>query len=73
MLIYLYTSYPQQAPTGVPVAYPWSVDMVGDNPAVIDVECLNCWNAIRAVGAARHYISRVQGQPINIGIFIDQT
>ena len=37
----------------------------GDNPAVKDVECLNCWNAIYAVGAGRHYIARVQGQPIN--------
>lgn len=39
--------------------------MTGNNPAVTDLECLNCWNAIRAVGAARHYIARVQGQPIN--------
>lgn len=42
-----------------------SVCMTGNNPAVTDLECLNCWNAIRAVGAARHYIARVQGQPIN--------
>lgn len=42
-----------------------SVCMTGDNPAVTDLECLNCWNAIRAVGAARHYIARIQGQPIN--------
>ena len=39
--------------------------MTGNNPAVTDLECLNCWNAIRAVGAARHYIARIQGQPIN--------
>lgn len=38
-----------------------------------DVELLNPWNGISAVGAARHYIARVQGQPANIGIFIDQT
>ena len=25
----------------------------------------NCWNAIHAVLAGRHYIARVQGQPIN--------
>jgi len=37
------------------------------------VECLNCWNFIRAVDSSRHYIARIQGQPINIGIFIDQT
>ena len=40
--------------------------MSGNNPAVTDLECLNCWNAIKAVGAARHYLARIQGQPINI-------
>jgi len=65
--------YPQQVPNQRPVPYPWSVTMVGDNPAVFDLECLNCFNAIRAVGAGRHYIARVQGQPINIGVYIDQT
>ena len=39
--------------------------MQGNNVAVTDVECLNCWNAIHAVLAGRHYIARVQGQPIN--------
>ena len=37
----------------------------GNNAAVTDIECLNCWNAVRAVGAGRHYIARIQGQPIN--------
>ena len=39
--------------------------MSDNNAAVTDLECLNCWNAIRAVGAGRHYIARVEGQPIN--------
>jgi len=65
--------YPNQVTTGVPTAYPWTIDMTGNNPAVMDVECLNCYQAIRAVGAARHYIARVQGQPIVTGVFIDQT
>ena len=42
-----------------------SICMTDNNPAVTDLECLNCWNAIQAVGAARHYIARIQGQPIN--------
>jgi hypothetical protein len=46
--------------------------MTENNAAVTDVECLNCFNAISAVRAHRHYIARVQGQPINIGIFIDE-
>jgi len=64
--------YPDQDPNAVPVPYPWTFDLIGDNPAVTDVECLNCWNAIRAFGAGRHYIARVQGQPINTGIYVDQ-
>jgi len=40
---------------------------------VMDVECLNCWNFVRAVGSGRHYIARLQGQPMNIGIMIDET
>lgn len=101
--------YPEQLPTSTPVPYPWTIDMLNENAAVIDVECLNCWNAIRAVQCARHYIARVQGiesidnrlftyfenstisplkfihfiryicpnflsgQPINTGIYIDET
>jgi hypothetical protein len=65
--------YPDQAPDAAPVPYPWTLALSGNNPAVIDVELLNSWNGISAVGAPRHYIARVQGQPINIGLFIDQT
>ena len=39
--------------------------MTGNNPVVTDVNCLNCWNAIQAVGTSRPYIARIQGQPIN--------
>lgn len=69
--------YPDQNPKKAPVPFPWTIDMIGDNAAVIDIECLNCWNAIkylffiylmnyfklkkRAVRAGRHYIARVQG------------
>jgi len=65
--------YPEQVRGKPPVPYPWAIDMKHNNPAVLDVECLNCWNGIRAVGADRHYIARFQGQPINIGVFIDET
>jgi len=65
--------YPAQLPNQAPVPYPWSIDMKGNNPAALDIECLNCWNALRAVSAHRHYIARIQGQPINIGLYIDET
>eukprot|EP00301_Raphidiophrys_heterophryoidea_P000119 c10061_g1_i3.p1 GENE.c10061_g1_i3~~c10061_g1_i3.p1 ORF type:complete len:347 (+),score=74.32 c10061_g1_i3:436-1476(+) len=57
----------------LPVPYPWTVSMIGPNSAVKDVELLNPWNAISAVAAHRHYIARVQGQPLNTGLFIDET
>lgn len=67
-----------------PVPYPWAVflgDPAGlynigksaDNAAVEDVELLGAWNGIAAISAHRHYIARVQGQPINIGVFLDAT
>ena len=63
----------EQEQVATPVPYPWSIMMHGNNPAVTDVEILNSWNGINATLAGRHYIARVQGQPINIGIFIDAT
>jgi len=44
-----------------------------DNAAVTDVELLGAWNGVAAVAAHRHYIARVQGQPLNIGVFVDET
>ena len=65
--------YPEQLGTQAPVPYPYTVFLQGNNPAVQDVEFLNSWNAVSAVGAHRHYLARIQGQPVNIGIFVDQT
>jgi len=56
-----------------PAEYPYAISLAGNNAAVEDVELLNPWNGISAVKAARHYIARVQGQPANIGIFVDET
>ena len=65
--------YPDVNGSETPVPYPWTISMTGNNIAVQDVETLNPFNAISAVGAHRHYLSRIQGQPSNIGIFVDQT
>jgi len=65
--------YPEQhRGTGPPVPYPWTVALAGSNAALTDSLLLNSWNAINATLAPRHYIARVQGQPINIGLYIDQ-
>ena len=65
--------YPDVNPKIAPVPYPWTIQMLGDNAAVTDIELLNSWNGINATLAHRHYIARVQGQPVNIGIYVDAT
>ena len=63
----------EQESVALPVAYPWALFMQGDNIEVSDVELLGAWNGIAAVAAHRHLIVRVEGQPINIGVFVDET
>lgn len=65
--------YPTQEQVQTPVPFPWTVHMVGMNSFVTDVELLLSWNGINATQAHRHYIARVQGQPINIGVLVDAT
>ena len=69
MIIY----HPEQETVQPPVPYPWTIFMKGDNSAVTDLECLNSWNCVAAVQSSRHYIARVQGQALNIGVFVDQS
>lgn len=49
------------------------ITTIGNNGAIKDVECLNCYTFVMAIGAHRHYIARLQGQPIYIGVYIDET
>lgn len=63
--------WPDSSPLEAPVPYPWAIDLVGGNAAVLDVLLLNPWDGIRSIGFPRHYIARVQGQPAHIGLFID--
>lgn len=65
--------YPDQNPDGpVPTAYPYAVCMRGNNPAIIDVELLNPFNAIDASKNQRALIRNVHGQPLHIGVFVDE-
>jgi len=74
--------YDEQERVQTPVPYPWAVFLGdpnklyggrADNAAVTDVELLGAWNGVAAIAAHRHYIARVQGQPLNIGVFVDET
>src|SRR5262245_59248490 len=48
--------YPDQDPGAEPKPYPWTVAMRGKNPAVLDVELLNPYNAIDASQNERHLV-----------------
>ena len=63
--------YPDQTDASDPHPYPWTIAMRGKNPAVIDTELLNPYNAIDATGNERHMIKGVYGQPLRRGIFIN--
>jgi Pectate lyase superfamily protein len=64
--------YPHQDPARAPRPYPWSVQMRGSNPAVLDVELLNPYQAIDASQNQRHLIRNVTGQPLRRGIWVDE-
>ncbi|MDR2680944.1 MAG: glycoside hydrolase family 55 protein [Tannerella sp.] len=63
--------WPSQDPEKIPDAYPWAVAMRGKNPALLDVEMLNPYNAIDASKNERALIRNISGQPLRRGIFVD--
>ncbi|MDR1960097.1 MAG: glycoside hydrolase family 55 protein [Planctomycetaceae bacterium] len=63
--------WPEQDPEKVPEAYPWGVAMRGKNPAILDVEMLNPYNAIDASKNERALIRNLSGQPLRRGIYVD--
>jgi hypothetical protein len=63
--------WPLQDPEKIPDAYPWGIAMRGKNPALLDVEMLNPYNAIDASKNERALIRNISGQPLRRGIFVD--
>jgi len=63
--------WPLQDPERIPDPYPWGVAMKGKNPALLDVEMLNPYNAIDASHNERALIRNVSGQPLRRGIYVD--
>ena len=64
--------YPEQHREGVPQPYPWTIRIRGTNAAVLDIELLNPYKAIDARRAHRHLIRNVHGQPLRLGILVDE-
>ncbi|MCP4639725.1 MAG: hypothetical protein GY851_04800 [bacterium] len=64
--------YPDQDPDAdEPTPYPYAVAMRGNNPAIMNVELLNPFNAIDASHNQRALIRNVHGQPLHIGVYVD--
>ena len=65
--------YPDQDPEGpAPTPYPYAVALRGNNPSLIDCELLNPYNAVDASRNQRALIRNVHGQPLHIGLYVDQ-
>jgi len=64
--------YPDQTGETTPVEYPWTIRLQGNNCTVENVELVNSWCGIKAVLASRHLIRNVTGQPLRMGIFVDE-
>ena len=65
--------YPAQDPKAeAPTPYPYTVVMRGNNPALIDMQLLNPFNAIDASRNQRALVRNIHGQPIHIGLFVDK-
>ncbi|MDR2757576.1 MAG: glycoside hydrolase family 55 protein [Planctomycetaceae bacterium] len=63
--------YPDQKEDDVPTEYPWTIAMRGKNPAILDCELLNPYQAIDATKNERHLIRNISGQPLRLGIYVD--
>ena len=64
--------YPEQNRDGEPAVYPYAISMRGNNPAVLDVELVNPYQGIDARSNQRALIRNVHGQPLRMGIYVDQ-
>jgi len=70
--------YPNQIVEAPPIAYPWTIrcgnGKTVENTFVKNVLLVNPWQAIDAAtnGAPRHWFENVYGQPLFLGISVDQ-
>jgi len=64
--------YPDQKPDAEPTPYPYAVALRGNNPALIDCELLNPYNAVDASRNQRALLRNIHGQPLHIGVYVDQ-
>lgn len=63
--------WPDQKIQEIPAPYPWGIVMRGNNPAILDIEMLNPYNAIDASKNVRALIRNIHGQPLRRGVYVD--
>ena len=63
--------YPDQNPETAPKAYPYAVALRGNNSGILDCELLNPYNGIDASQNQRVIIRNIHGQPLHIGLYVD--
>lgn len=71
--------YPNQVPRNPPISYPWTIrcgqkGMSIENNYVKNVLLVNSWKGIDAATyeSPRHWFENIYGQPLSIGIAVDQ-
>ncbi len=66
--------YPDQKRSQAPpTPYPWTIrGGPGDNVSVIDVLAVNPYRLLDLTGAGRHYVRGLYGQPLRLGIYVDE-
>jgi hypothetical protein len=71
--------HPNQVPRSPPIPYPWSIRCGQDgistqNIFVKNVMLVNSWKGIDAAthAAPRHWFENIYGQPLSVGIAVDQ-
>ncbi len=67
--------YPEQdSKAAEPTPYPWTIQsqQLQQDLSVTDVALTNPYQGINLTGAGRHYIARVYGRPLKMGIYVDQ-
>jgi len=71
--------YPNQIPRSPPIPYPWTIRCGQENKRiennfVKDVMLVNSWKGIDAASnqSPRHWFENVYGQPLSVGIAVDQ-
>ena len=70
---YVHIVYPEQSIDPAKIReYPFTIKVAGDNAHIIGVSLLNPYDGIDLSQAQRHLVRDVHGNPLNVGLYVDQ-